>query len=91
MNKNILYFLAGMLLAFIISLSLTASQNMHKNNLPDIEQVAYAYSELDRTLYIKADNAFKQKNYTSALDDMKTRDTIRKAIHHKTNAIRKTG
>ena len=52
MNKNILYFLAGMLLAFIISLSLTASQNMHKNNLPDIEQVAYAYSELDRTLYI---------------------------------------
>ncbi|CCY62619.1 tPR domain-containing protein [Clostridium sp. CAG:967] len=83
MNKNILYFLAGMLLAFIISLSLTASQNMHKNNLPDIEQVAYAYSELDRTLYIKADNAFKQKNYTSALDDMKTRDTIRKAIHHK--------
>lgn len=82
-NKNILYFIAGMLLAFIISLTLTAYQNMRKNNLPDIEQVAYAYSELDRTLYIKADNAFKQKNYTSALDDMKTREIIRKAIHHK--------
>ena len=82
-NKNILYFIAGMLLAFIISLTLIAYQNMRKNNLPDIEQVAYAYSELDRTLYIKADNAFKQKNYTSALDDMKTREIIRKAIHHK--------
>ena len=83
MQKNIFWFLSGAVTIFIILISFTVFNNTKKENLSDTHQIANAYSELDRVLFIRADNRFKNGDVKGSLEDMKTREIIRKAIHHK--------
>ena len=83
MKKNIFWFLAGAITIFIIFISFIVFNNLKKENLPDSQQLANAYTELDRVLYIRAVNRFKNGDIKNSLEDMKTRESIRKLIHSK--------
>lgn len=83
MKKNILCFFAGAVITFVILVSFTAFNNYKKENLPDVQQIANAYSELDMALFIRADKRFNYGDFKGSLEDMKTRETIRKVIHSK--------
>lgn len=81
MKKNILCFLAGAVITFVILGSFTAFNNYKKENLPEIQQIANAYSDLYRALYMSALNRFEHKDYKGALKDMQTSDEIVMIIH----------
>ena len=83
MKKNIFWFLAGAITVFIIFISFIVFNNLKKENLPDSQQLANAYTELDRVLYIRAVSRFKNGDVKNSLEDMKTRESIRKLIHSK--------
>ena len=81
MKKNIFWFLSGAILTFIILISLAAFNDLKKENLSEMEQLANAYSELEKVLFIRADNRFDKGDVKGSLEDMKAREIIRKVIH----------
>lgn len=83
MKKNIFWFLAGAFFTFIVLISFAAFNNLKKENLSLTEQLANAYSDLDRVLFIRADERFDNGDVDGSLEDMKAREIIRKTIHSK--------
>lgn len=81
MKKNLVWFLTGAIVTLIIFVSFVAFNNREKENLPEIQQIAYAYADLDRALFIRADNRFNNGDIEGSLEDMKTREIIRNVIH----------
>lgn len=83
MKKNIFWFLTGAVVTFFICISIVAFNNYKKENLSEIEKISYAYADLDRALYIRADNRFINGDVSGSFEDMKARETIRNVIHSK--------
>lgn len=80
MKKYILCFMAGVIIGSMSCVVPVVINNIKKENRSENNQLLDAYLEIDRVLYVSADNKFEHGDFQGALNDMKNREIIRKTL-----------